>query len=62
MITSTFVLPTVLSVLLAASEEAEKGAEKAAPIKSGLQKDADVPPFDVLDVTGPNSGKALCYI
>jgi hypothetical protein len=30
--------------------------------KSGAQTGYAVPPFDVLDITGPNAGnKALCY-
>ncbi|MBN1422629.1 MAG: hypothetical protein JXP34_27880 [Planctomycetes bacterium] len=36
-------------------------AEKAAPPEVGLKVGEGVPPFTVLDVTGPNKGKSLCY-
>jgi hypothetical protein len=32
------------------------------PLKSGPQVGERVGPFDVLDVTGPNKGKTLCYV
>lgn len=31
------------------------------PVKSGQAVGDPVSPFDVLDVTGPNKGKTLCY-
>ena len=31
------------------------------PIVSGLQPGAKAPAFQVLDCTGPNTGKKLCY-
>lgn len=31
------------------------------PVKSGQAVGEAVGPFDVLDVTGPNKGKTLCY-
>lgn len=31
------------------------------PVKSGQPIGDPVSPFDVLDVTGPNKGKTLCY-
>ncbi len=37
------------------------GEDKAAP-KSGLQPGKGLIPFDVLDVTGPNKEKQLCYV
>ena len=33
----------------------------AASVKSGLKPGASVPAFDVVDVSGPNKGKQLCY-
>jgi hypothetical protein len=30
-------------------------------LKSGLPVGEGAPPFDVLDVTGPNAGNELCY-
>ena len=36
-------------------------AEKKEPIVSGLQPGAKAPAFQVLDCTGPNTGKKLCY-
>jgi hypothetical protein len=30
--------------------------------KSGAEKGSGVPAFDVLDVTGPNAAKKLCYV
>ena len=34
-------------------------AEESA--KSGIDKNGSVPAFEVLDVTGPNATKTLCY-
>jgi len=36
-------------------------AETAALPDVGLKVGADVPPWQVFDVTGPNKGKTLCY-
>jgi hypothetical protein len=36
-------------------------APLGAAEKSGLEKGSPVSPFDVLDVTGPNASKTLCY-
>jgi hypothetical protein len=36
-------------------------AAVAAEMKSGLGPGMPVPAFDVVDVTGPNKGKQLCY-
>lgn len=33
----------------------------AADIQSGVQVGDFASPFDVLDITGPNKGKTLCY-
>jgi hypothetical protein len=33
----------------------------AASVSSGLKPGSSVSPFDVVDVTGPNKGKQLCY-
>jgi hypothetical protein len=30
--------------------------------KSGFQVNDRTPPFDVVDVSGPNKGKQLCYV
>lgn len=43
----------VLAGLLCAGEK---------PIKSGCPVGGGVQPFEVLDVTGPNKGKTLCYV
>ncbi len=34
----------------------------AEAVKSGLQVGERCPPFQVLDITGPNKGKQLCYV
>jgi hypothetical protein len=34
----------------------------AADVKSGLQVGERTSAFDVVDVTGPNKGKQLCYV
>jgi len=45
----------VLAVLLLS-------APLGAAEKSGCEKGSGVPPFEVLDITGPSAGKApLCY-
>ena len=31
-------------------------------LKSGFQVNERTPPFDVVDVSGPNKGKQLCYV
>jgi hypothetical protein len=36
-------------------------APLGAAEKAGAEKGYAVPPFDVLDVTGPNATKKLCY-
>lgn len=36
-------------------------AEKKEPVVSGLQLGAKAPAYQVLDCTGPNAGKKLCY-
>jgi hypothetical protein len=36
------------------------GPEK--DVTSGFQVGERTPPFDVVDVTGPNKGKQLCYV
>jgi hypothetical protein len=33
-----------------------------AQMVSGLQSGANVPAFQVVDVSGPNKGKQLCYV
>jgi len=37
------------------------GAGGAAKVKSGLQPGEKAGAFQVLDSTGPNQGKTLCY-
>jgi hypothetical protein len=37
-------------------------AVAAEKIQSGLQPGARTSPFQVVDVTGPNKGKQLCYV
>lgn len=49
------------ALFLAASLQAGEATKAKSP-KSGLEKGADVPPFQVFDATGPNKGKSLCYI
>jgi hypothetical protein len=34
----------------------------AADVKSGLQVGESTSAFDVVDITGPNKGKQLCYV
>ena len=34
----------------------------AADVKSGLQVGEGTSAFDVVDITGPNKGKQLCYV
>jgi hypothetical protein len=36
-------------------------ARSGQDVKSGLSVGEFAPPFDVLDVTGPNKGNTLCY-
>jgi len=36
-------------------------AGEKTKLKSGLQPGAKAGPFNVLDCTGPNKGKKLCY-
>jgi hypothetical protein len=38
------------------------GDEKASSMASGFQVGERTPPFDVVDVSGPNKGKQLCYV
>lgn len=37
------------------------GENTSDKLKSGLEKGSAATPFNVLDVTGPNKGKKLCY-
>ena len=55
-------LAAAMAALFLASPLPAAEAEKTKALKSGLEKGADVPPFQVFDVTGPNKGKSLCYI
>jgi len=32
-----------------------------AAVESGLKPGTPAPPFDVVDVSGPNKGRQLCY-
>ena len=55
--------PAVIAVLLLAIPlGAGDKAEKKDQQKSGFEKGAGVPPFQVLDVTGPNASTKLCYV
>ncbi len=36
-------------------------ARSGDEVKSGLSIGEFAPPFDVLDITGPNKGNTLCY-
>jgi len=47
----------VLGILATLAISLPLGAEE----KSGLEKGSPVGAFDVLDVTGPNATKQLCY-
>jgi len=37
-------------------------ANPESSLTSGFQVGQRTPPFDVVDVTGPNKGKQLCYV
>jgi hypothetical protein len=37
-------------------------ANPETSVTSGFQVGQRTPPFDVVDVTGPNKGKQLCYV
>ncbi len=37
-------------------------AGEKGKVRSGLQKGQRCTPFQVVDVTGPNKGKQLCYV
>jgi len=50
-----------LAAPLMAAETAEK-AEKGEAPKSGIEKGAAIPVFEVADVTGPRAPGKLCYI
>ncbi len=52
---------TALALLLLAGTLPAAEKEKE-PLKSGCDKGAGVDAFNVLDVTGPNAGRRLCYI
>ena len=54
----------LLALLFAAPLFAGEGSEKKTQdkAKSGCEKGSGVPVFDVLDVTGPNASKELCYV
>ncbi len=56
------VFPVVAVLLIAAPLLGGEAAGKGEKLKSGFEKGAGVPAFTVLDVTGPNSGKSLCYV
>lgn len=52
-----------LPLLAAAAIALAAGATVAADaLKSGPQPGEKTPAFDVLDVSGPNKGKELCYV
>jgi hypothetical protein len=57
---STMRRTCILAALLLAGPAG--AAEKAEKLGSGLAKGQGVPPFDVVDVTGPNAPNKLCYI
>lgn len=40
---------------------ATAGVVGAAEVKSGLEPGARAGAYNVTDITGPNSGKSLCY-
>jgi hypothetical protein len=37
-------------------------AQDEKSLSSGFQVGEGTPPFDVVDVSGPNKGKQLCYV
>jgi hypothetical protein len=37
-------------------------AQNEKSLSSGFQVGEGTPPFDVVDVSGPNKGKQLCYV
>ena len=37
------------------------GVAAAAELQSGLEVGESAGPFNVIDITGPNKGKSLCY-
>jgi hypothetical protein len=37
-------------------------AQNGSSVSSGFQVGEGTPPFDVVDVSGPNKGKQLCYV
>ena len=53
---------TVAFLLFAGPIAAAEKAEQTEKPKSGIEKGGSVGPFQVLDVTGPNAGKTLCYV
>ena len=50
-----------LTMVSAALIVASSGVFAGDKIKSGLQPGARAGAFNVLDVTGPNKGRKLCY-
>ena len=49
------------ALAIAASAMLAVSAFAADPVKSGLKPGEPVPAFQVVDVSGPNKGKQLCY-
>jgi hypothetical protein len=37
-------------------------AQNEKSLSSGFQVGEGTPPFDIVDVSGPNKGKQLCYV
>lgn len=53
----------MVAVLAAFALSASLLGEDKEKLKSGSEKGAGTPPFDVKDITGPNSHKnQLCYV
>jgi hypothetical protein len=50
-----------VTAVMAVTALAFAGVAVAAELKSGLQVGESVGPFNVIDCSGPNEGKTLCY-